>query len=77
MQGRVKWFNNQKGYGFIQGENSKQYFVHYKSIETDGFKTLSENDDVEFEPGENNKGLLAQNVRILNQNEKELKKQKN
>ena len=61
-QGKVKWFNNAKGYGFITHQ-SGDVFVHYSSIEADGFRTLNEGDDVEFEMAEGPKGLHAVNVR--------------
>lgn len=65
MQGKVKWFNNDKGYGFIECESFKDIFVHYGSILIKGFKTLSENDIVEFELVETDKGLQAKNVTII------------
>jgi CspA family cold shock protein len=64
--GKVKWFNESKGYGFIQQEeNERDIFVHYSDIEGEGFRTLSEGDSVEFEPVEGPKGLQAKNVRKL------------
>lgn len=63
-QGTVKWFNAEKGYGFIAPEDgSADVFVHYSSIEGSGFKTLEENQHVEFEIGEGQKGPQAQAVR--------------
>lgn len=62
MQGRVKWFNNEKGYGFIDYPNSEDIFVHYSAIKQDGFKTLSEGQLVEFDLIETAKGLQAINV---------------
>ena len=65
-QGTVKWFNAEKGYGFIAPEDgSADVFVHYSSIEGSGFKTLEENQQVEFEIGEGQKGPQAQAVRSL------------
>ena len=61
MQGRVKWFDDQKGYGFIQS-GEKDYFVHFKEIVTDGFKTLKEGDNVSFAPETTPKGLTAKSV---------------
>ena len=62
--GKVKWFNESKGYGFIQQEeNERDIFVHYSGIEGEGFRTLNEGDSVEFEPVEGPKGLQAKNVR--------------
>lgn len=49
MQGTVKWFSNEKGYGFITGEDANDYFVHHTAIQMDGFRTLDEGDRVEFE----------------------------
>jgi len=60
--GRVKWFNESKGYGFIQREEGPDVFVHYSNIEGSGFRTLKENDEVEFEVNEGPKGLQAVNV---------------
>lgn len=65
-QGTVKWFNPEKGYGFIEPEDgSSDVFVHYSSIEGSGFKTLEENQRVEFEIGEGEKGPQAQAVRAV------------
>ena len=60
--GRVKWFNETKGYGFITSEDGTDVFVHYSAIEGDGFKTLSENEEVSFEVTESPKGPQAANV---------------
>lgn len=62
LVGKVKWFNNEKGYGFIVKENYDDIFVHYSSILDDGFKTLSEGQLVEFDLVVGEKGLQAQNV---------------
>ena len=64
--GVVKWFNNQKGYGFITPDGSdsgKEVFVHYSAVQGDGFKTLAEGDKVEFEVTSGPKGEQATNVR--------------
>ncbi|MFB3788261.1 MAG: cold-shock protein [bacterium] len=63
--GRVKWFNEQKGYGFIEQEGGKDIFVHYTGIVGDGFKTLHENDQVEFDIQEDAKGLKAVGVKKI------------
>lgn len=62
--GVVKWFNNEKGYGFIQFEN-KDYFLHYKEINGNGYKTVCEKDKVRFEPATSPKGLVAKNAHTL------------
>jgi len=56
LKGTVKWFNNEKGFGFLIGENGKDFFVHYKKILMDGFKTLQAGQLVEFEPGTDERG---------------------
>jgi CspA family cold shock protein len=61
--GRVKWFNDAKGYGFIeQPEGGEDVFVHFTAIEMEGFKTLAEGQEVEFEVRQGDKGLQAANV---------------
>ncbi len=66
MKGTVKWFNDQKGYGFITPEDgSKDVFVHHSGIQIDGFKTLAENQQVEFEIVTSEKGPKAANVKPL------------
>ena len=62
MEARVKWFNNEKGYGFIQYEDNEDIFVHYSAIIIDGYKTLEEDQIVKFELVETAKGLQAINV---------------
>ena len=63
QQGRVKWFNEAKGYGFIEtGDGGKDVFVHFSSIQGDGFKTLDEGQLVEFEVTQGKKGPQASNV---------------
>ena len=61
-KGTVKWFNNQKGYGFITDENGNEVFVHYSGLNMDGYKTLDEGQAVEFEVIEGAKGPQAVNV---------------
>jgi len=60
--GRVKWFNNAKGYGFIVQEGGPEVFVHYSAIQGDGYKTLVEGQEVEFEIAQSDKGPQAANV---------------
>ncbi len=64
-QGTVKWFSNQKGYGFITRDAGGDVFVHHTAIQTDGFRTLDENQRVEFNVEQGNKGLQATNVTPL------------
>ncbi|MDA8087890.1 MAG: cold-shock protein [Nitrospiraceae bacterium] len=61
-EGKVKWFNETKGYGFIQQENGPDIFVHYSAIMADGFKTLNEGDKVNFEIVDGERGPKAANV---------------
>ena len=63
MKGRVKWFNNEKGYGFIEYTDKDDIFVHYSAIRQDGYKTLSEGQRVVFDLIETPKGLQAINVK--------------
>ena len=60
--GRVKWFNNAKGYGFIIQEEGPEVFVHYTAIQGDGYKTLAEGQEVQFDVSEGDKGPQATNV---------------
>ncbi len=62
--GTVKWFNESKGYGFIEQENGPDIFVHHKEINGSGFKSLDEGDQVNFEIEEGDKGLSAVNVSV-------------
>jgi len=62
-EGRVKWFNEKKGYGFIESAEHGDVFVHYTAIESSGFRTLSDGDEVTFEVEEGNKGLQAVKVK--------------
>ena len=64
-QGTVKWFNNQKGYGFISDEQGNDVFVHYSGLNMDGFKSLEEGATVEFEVVEGAKGPQATNVTVV------------
>ena len=61
--GKIKWFNNEKGYGFIEGNDDEDIFVHYSAIKQDGYKSLSEGQTVEYELLETEKGLQAINVK--------------
>jgi CspA family cold shock protein len=61
-QGRVKWFNDQKGFGFIEQEGGEDVFVHFSAIQGDGFRSLAEEEQVEFDITEGPKGKQATNV---------------
>ena len=63
--GTVKWFNAEKGYGFIEREDGDDLFVHYSAIQTSGYRTLEEGQRVEFDVGPGKKGEEAQNVRTV------------
>ena len=65
MTGKVKWFDSKKGYGFITSEDGKEYFVHFSGIVSEGFKSLSEKQDVEFELSTGDKGEQAINVSVV------------
>jgi len=61
-KGVVKWFSNERGYGFIQQEDGEDVFVHFSSIVMPGFKSLEEGDEVNFDLEQNDRGLVAKNV---------------
>jgi len=65
MTGKVKWFNAEKGFGFIEREDGDDVFVHFSAIQAEGFKTLEEGQDVEFEIVEGERGPQAANVTAL------------
>jgi CspA family cold shock protein len=64
-QGKVKWFNDAKGFGFVQQDGGPDVFVHYTAIAAEGFRSLAEGDRVEFEVKQGPKGLQAANVRKI------------
>ena len=63
--GKVKWFNDAKGFGFIECEGADDVFVHFSAVLGDGYRTLNEGDDVEFDIVEDSKGPRAENVKII------------
>jgi cold shock protein len=63
-QGTVKWFSNEKGYGFISASDGEDVFVHFSAIQTDGYKSLTQGQEVEFEVTDGPKGKQAANVRL-------------
>ena len=65
MKGKVKWFNAEKGFGFIEREGGSDVFVHYSAIQSDGFKTLEDGQEVEFDEVEGARGPPAANVTKL------------
>ena len=65
LKGKVKWFNQSKGYGFISHDGGDDLFVHFSEIQGDGFKTLAEDQEVEFEMGDGEKGPVAKIVTPL------------
>ena len=65
MKGKVKWFNAEKGYGFITSDEGKDIFVHYSSIQADGFRTLEEGQKVTYEVVESDRGQQASNVTVI------------
>jgi CspA family cold shock protein len=65
MNGSVKWFDESKGYGFLVGDDGKDVFVHYSEIQGNGFKTLSEGDQVSYDLEQGDKGAKAVNVKKL------------
>ena len=67
MTGRVKWFNNEKGYGFIEYTTDEDIFVHYSAIRQDGYKTLTEGQLIRFQLIETPKGLQALNVEVISE----------
>ncbi|MFA3782354.1 cold-shock protein [Melioribacteraceae bacterium 4301-Me] len=66
VKGTVKWFNNSKGYGFIQRTEGDDVFVHYQAIQGEGYRTLQEGQKVEFTIAQGQKGLQAQEVKVIN-----------
>lgn len=65
MTGTVKWFNGEKGYGFITGDDGKDSFAHYSQINSDGYKTLEEGQKVSYDIAQGQKGPQAENISIL------------
>jgi CspA family cold shock protein len=66
-QGNVKWFDNQKGYGFIAGDDGKDVFVHFSAVRAKGFRTLDEGQRVDFTVTQGKKGLQAEDVEVISE----------
>ncbi len=64
MNGTVKWFNAEKGFGFITGEDNNDYFAHFSEIQIDGYKSLNENEAVTFEVKQGDRGPQAANIMV-------------
>ncbi|MFM1993469.1 MAG: hypothetical protein RL537_158 [Actinomycetota bacterium] len=64
-QGTVKWFNSEKGFGFITQDDGPDVFAHFSAIQSDGYRELKENQRVEFDVKQGDKGLQAENIRVL------------
>ncbi len=62
MNGYVKWFNAEKGFGFIVGEDNNEYFAHFSQIQSEGYRQLDENEEVTFETEQSDRGLQAVNI---------------
>ena len=69
MRGRVKWFDAQKGYGFIERDGQKDVFVHFSVIQEQGYKSLADGEEVEYELADTDRGPQARNVRRLHAQE--------
>lgn len=65
MTGKVKWFNSEKSYGFITADSGEDVFAHYSHVLMDGYKTLTEGQDVQFDIVETDKGLQAENIEVI------------
>jgi len=65
QHGRVKWFDSKKGYGFIEGDDGKDLFVHFSSIQVEGYKTLEQGERVSYMVAQGKKGLQAEHVELL------------
>ncbi|MEY8001037.1 cold-shock protein [Clostridium sp. JNZ X4-2] len=65
MTGTVKWFNRDKGFGFITGEDGKDIFAHFSQINSDGYKSLDEGQKVSYDEGKGQKGPQAENITVL------------
>lgn len=64
MKGKVKFFDEKRGFGFLLGDDNQDYFVHYSDLKMDGRRSLLDGESVQFEPSENEKGRLAKEVRV-------------
>jgi len=65
MLGKIKWFNNKKGFGFAHGEDNNDYFIHYRELRKNGIHKVFDNDKIEYDIEQGEKGLYATNIKVI------------